>query len=187
MGKKKKQKQARPVVTDVSAVKTSDNAYVASRSYAETVDLLSEGEMDGLVSGDYQYMGNAGETGYSQVVVDIYLATGVDNSSIALSQPLVADSQRLKLGFLRSIYWNDVPVVDKDGYYNFQSVNVHQVVGGPIGTLPTLSTTMNNYTGLTSDEVLDLSVQRAIGERLFGPEIASGEGEFPTDERHGCN
>lgn len=183
MGKKKKQKQARPVVTDVSAVKTSDNAYVASRSYAETVDLLSEGEMDGLVSGDYQYMGNAGETGYSQVVVDIYLATGVDNSSIALSQPLVADSQRLKLGFLRSIYWNDVPVVDKDGYYNFQSVNVHQVVGGPIGTLPTLSTTMNNYTGLTSDEVLDLSVQRSIGERLFGPEIASGEGEFPTDER----
>ena len=133
MGKKKKQKQGRPVITDVSAVrigKTPDYEYVTSRAYAETADLLSEGEIDGLVSGNYQYMGNEGETGYTQVVLDLFLATGKEG---AVTDPLTNSAQQLQLGFLRSIYWNDVPVVDKDGYYNFQSVNVHQVVGGPIG------------------------------------------------------
>jgi len=183
MGKKKKQKQGRPVVTDVSAVRVGtapDYDYVTSRSYAETADLLSEGEIDGLVSGNYQYMGNEGETGYTQVTLDLFLATGISGPVTA---SLTNSAEQLQLGFLRSIYWNDVPVVDKDGYYNFQSVNVHQVVGGPIGTLPTLSTDMNNYTGMTGDPLLDLSVQRGIGERLYGPEVASGDGEFPTDER----
>lgn len=183
MGKKKKQKQGRPIVTDVSAVRIgagTEATYVTSRAFGETADLLCEGEIEGLVSGDYQYMGNAGQTGYSQVVVDLYTATGKAPPSTV---NLTASSLQFQLGFLRSIYWNDVPIVDKDAYYNFPSVNVHQVVGGPIGSIPQLSDNMNNYTDMSSTDVLDLSVQRSIGERLYGPEIATTNDQFPTDER----
>ena len=183
MGKKKKQKQGRPIVTDVSAVRIGAGAeatYVTSRAFGETADLLCEGEIEGLVSGDYQYMGNAGETGYTQVVVDLYTATGKAPPS---NSNLTASSVQFQLGFLRSIYWNDVPIVDKDAYYNFPSVNVHQVVGGPIGSVPQLSDKMNNYTDMSSTDVLDLSVQRSIGERLYGPEVATANDQFPTDER----
>ena len=183
MGKKKKQKQGRPIVTDVSAVRIGSGpeaTYVTSRAFGETADLLCEGEIDGLVSGDYQYMGNEGETGYTQVVVDLYTATGEAPPS---TSDLTASSVQFQLGFLRSIYWNEVPIVDKDAYYNFPSVNVHQVVGGPIGSLPQLSDKMNNYTDMSATDVLDLSVQRSIGERLYGPEIATSDDQFPTDER----
>ena len=78
MGSKKKQKEARPVVTDLSAVKVGDN-YVVSRGFAETVDLISEGETEGIVSGNYTYQGEANVTGYQQVDFDNYTATG-DNS-----------------------------------------------------------------------------------------------------------
>ena len=183
MGKKKKQKQGRPIVTDVSAVKIgagAESAYVTSRAFGETADLICEGEIEGLVSGEYQYMGNEGETGYTQVVVDLYTATG---DAPPATEDLTANALQFQLGFLRSIYWNDVPIVDKDSYYNFPSVNVHQVVGGPIGSLPRLSDKMDNYTNMSSTDVLDLSVQRSIGERLYGPEIATAQDQFPTDER----
>ena len=165
---KKKQKQGRPHISDVSAVKKGGE-YVVSRSYAEVVDLISEGEIEGLVSGTYSYEGdqagiNAGNnpTGYKYAEFTNYTATGD------------ASTPKDTLGFLRSIYWNNVPVVDKDGYYNFASVNVDSTVGLPAGHKPTLNTDMNNYTGLTDNEVLDLSVYRSIGERLYGPEIEGG-------------
>ena len=171
---KKKQKQGRPHVSDVSSVKRGGE-YVVSRSYAEVVDLISEGEIEGIVSGTYSYEGdqagiNAGNnpTGYDYVEFTNYTATGD------------ASTPKDTLGFLRSIYWNNVPVVDKDGYYNFASVNVDSTVGLPAGHKPTLNTEMNNYTGLTDNEVLDLSVYRSIGERLYGPEIEGGD-LSPTD------
>ena len=180
---KKKQKQARPHVTDVSAVKR-DGKYVVSRSYAEVVDLISEGEIEGIVSGSYNYYGNQTKvnegnnpTGYTSVEFTNYTATGIKSPT----DPGYAD-QLKELGFLRSIFWNDVPVVDKDGYYNYASVNVDSSVGLPAGHKPTLNTTMNNYTDLTDNEVLDLSVYRAIGERLYGPEIEGGA-LTPTDTK----
>jgi len=177
---KKKQKQGRPHISDVSAVKR-DGEYVVSRSYAEVVDLISEGEIEGIVSGSYNYEGNqarinAGNnpTGYDSVTFKNYTATGKAGTSDV--------NEMEKLGFLRSIYWNNVPVVDKDGYYNFASVNVDSSVGLPVGHKPTLNTKMNNYTGLTDNEVLDLSVYRSIGERLYGPEIEGGD-LSPTDTK----
>ena len=173
---KKKQKQARPNVTDVSAVKR-DGKYVVSRSYGEVVDLISEGEVEGIVSGSYSYEGNQDKvnegnnpTGYDKVTFTHYTATGD------------ASTPKNALGFLRSVYWNNVPVVDKDGYYNFASVNVDSSVGLPAGHKPTLNTDMNNYTGLTDNEVLDLSVYRSVGERLYGPEIEGGD-LSPTDTK----
>ena len=184
MGKKSKQKQGRPNVTDVSAVKNAAGEYVVSRSYAEVVDLISEGEIEGIVSGSYHYKGDqtkvtAGNnpTGYIEANFTHYTATGIKSPTDAG----YAD-QLKELGFLRSIYWNSVPVVDKDGYYNFASVNIDSSVGLPAGHKPNVNTQMNNYTGLTGEEVLDLSVYRSIGERLYGAEIEGGD-LSPTDTK----
>lgn len=54
MGKYK----ARPIVTDVSAVqigggRASSSNTVVSRSFAEVVDLISEGTIEGVVSGNH--------------------------------------------------------------------------------------------------------------------------------------
>ena len=173
MGKKKKPKQGRPVVTDISAVKNSDGEYVVSRSFSEVVDLLSEGTIEGLASGDYTYVGKQNETGYQSVDFSSWSATGID--------PTNANKNK-ELGFLQSVYWNQIPVVDKDGFYNFPSVNLETTKGLPAGNIPKLNNDMSSYGRFTSqDEVLDLSINRPIGERLYGPEIKSGE-DSPTDK-----
>ena len=174
--------QARPNVTDIGAVASGGNTGipVVSESHIEVADLLCEGPIQGLVSGRYDYFGTAGETGFQKVATpdegspfgtydpnNRYTATG---TSFDLDNPLPS------LGFLRSVYWNQVPVVDEDGYYNFQSINVEWVNGEPGGNLPSLNANMG---GLTASEILDLSVNRNIGERLYGPDIKGNE-DAPT-------
>jgi hypothetical protein len=172
---KKKQKQARPIVTDVSAVKNAAGEYVVSRSYAEVVDLLSEGVIDGLVSGEYSHVGdfdkvreNEAVTGYTSVSFEHYTATGDAGTSLN------------SLGFLRSVYWNEIPVVDKDGFYNFPYINLQKVDGLPEGTIPKLNSDMDTYAGVSSSDVLDLTINRSIGERLYGTEVEGGD-SAPTD------
>ena len=174
--------QGRPQVTDIGAVASGGNTGipVVSESHIEVADLLCEGPIEGIVSGRYDYYGTKGETGYQKVVTpdegspfgtydpnNRYTATG---TSVDLANPLTS------LGFLRSIYWNQVPVVDQDGYYNFQSINVEWVNGEPGGNLPGLNANMG---GLSASEILDLSVNRNIGERLYGPDI-KGNDNAPT-------
>ncbi|HHZ64843.1 MAG TPA: host specificity protein J, partial [Flavobacteriales bacterium] len=170
--------QGRPQVTDIGAVASGGNTGIpiVSESHIEVADLLCEGPIEGIVSGRYDYYGTKGETGYQKVVTpdegspfgsydpnNRYTATG---TTADLANPLTS------LGFLRSIYWNQVPVVDEDGYYNFQSINVEWVNGEPGGNLPSLNANMG---GLTASEILDLSVNRNIGERLYGPDIKGNE------------
>tara|TARA_R110000765_G_scaffold119700_5_gene214781 strand:+ start:2604 stop:8834 length:6231 start_codon:yes stop_codon:yes gene_type:complete len=152
-GKSKDKRQARPVVTDISAVEIS-GAYWVTRSFAEVGDLISEGPIEGIVSGDYSYQATENQTGYDTVSFSQYSATGAAGGA-ALPE----------LGFLRSIYWNKVPIVDKHGYYNFQDINVEHNFGDPIGALPTLSANLGDGNDF------DLSVERGIGERLFGPQV----------------
>ena len=154
MGKGKTDKrQARPVVTDLSAVKISGDYWV-TRNFAEIADLISEGPIEGIVSGDYSYEASENKTGYDNVTFAHYSATGAAGGSALL-----------ELGFLRSVYWNDVPVVDNHGYFNFQDINVEHNFGDPIGELPSLSANLGD------GKDFDLSVERAIGERLFGPQV----------------
>ena len=164
---KKPPKQGRPVVTDISAVKNSDGEYVVSRSFSEVVDLLSEGVIEGIVSGDYTYVGKLKETGYDSVTFLPWLASGSDGETYP------------ELGFLQSVFWNDVPVVDKDGFYNFPSINLETNKGFPEGHIPKFNSQMTTYAGYTTNDVLDLSINRPIGERLYGPEIKGGE-DAPT-------
>ena len=175
----KKQQQGRPQVTDLSAVALNGNTGtpVVSESHMEVADLISEGPIKGLVSGRYDYYGALNNTGFQRVegpdkelaetygfgnysASNVYTATGTNGTS----EP--------NLGFLRSIYWNQVPVVDKDGYYNFQDINVEYVPGDPAGSTPSLNSNMN--LPLSASEILDLSISRTIGERLYGPDIQGG-------------
>jgi|3_EtaG_2_1085321.scaffolds.fasta_scaffold01207_3 hypothetical protein len=182
MGNKYK---ARPIVTDVSAVQIGgglaapDNT-VVSRSFAEVVDLISEGTIEGVVSGKYILQGKQGETGYQDIEFAHYTATGILGKPDPDTEAALL--QRQDLGFLQSVYWNDIPVVDAGGFYNFPSVNLQYVKGNPAGNIPFLNPDMSTYAGISATEELDLTIHRSIGERLYGPEIQGGD-DSPTDKK----
>ena len=179
MGSKKKPKKARNPVIDVAAVRVDSNSdgvpeYVTSRSYAEIVDLISEGPIEGITSGNYSYTRNDNVTGYQKVEFTHYTATGVDPSSATQSK---------ELGFLRSVYWNEVPVVDRSGFYNFSSVNLNYVKGNPSGDIPEANENLPTFGAVGSNRIMDLSINRTIGERLYGPEI-KGADDSPTNTKY---
>ena len=149
------EREARPVITDQGGVSVNGNLQVVDSS-AEVVDLLCEGVMEGLVSGSYTYNGNAGATGFYETGFVPYATTGI------------AGLLSTELGFLRSIYWNDLPVVDQNGYYNYSSINVEYHKGEPAGNLPALRS------DLPANDTLDLTVERPIGERLYGLSTQGG-------------
>ena len=146
---------------------TSKPELYSAISEATVADLICEGGIEGIVTGEYMYKGNLGEVGYSYVKDEPY--TALDKNGVASTE----------LGFLRSIYWNEVPVVDKDGFYNFQEINVESKNGSPQGELPTLNTNLplskNNKNGTD----FELTLFRNIGERLFGPSIDLSEEKIP--------
>jgi putative tail protein len=107
----------------------------------EILDLIGEGEIDGLVSGEYIYSGNAGEVGYRTVEFKPY-----------------PNPPNLDVNWLRSIYWNSVPLVNSNNQYNYQRIDTSYTNGTRDGSL------INQ----TSPE---LTISRAIGERLRGSEI----------------
>ena len=169
-----KQKQARPAVVDIAAVvKDGDTSSpVVTDSSIEVADLLCEGPIKGIVSGTYRYYGKMGETGYQKVTTpDEELPFGTFDPENLYSATGLNNTNKTELGFLRSIYWNQIPVVDKDGYYNFNEINVEFTKGEAQGTIPSLNTEMG---GAASAEILDLSIHRNIGERLYGPDIEGG-------------
>ncbi len=172
-GGKKKKVVARDPVTDVAAVKRSGE-YWTSRSYAEVADLISEGPIEGIVSGEYQYTRDTNITGYKSAKFVPYTATGVGGSSTP------------HLGFLQSVFWNEVPVVDKEGLYNFPSININYVKGAVTGDTPNLNTDLPGYGSFktfSADSIMDLSITRSIGERLYGPEIKGGADTPTTTKR----
>lgn len=116
-------------------------ARAVSLTQIKVLDLISEGEIDGLVSGEYSYVGVAGEVGYRSATFKPYQLKSINNVSIP---------------YLRSIYWNKTPVVDKDNLFNFQQIDVSFSKGGPNGTN-------------VQDIGDELTVTRNIQERLRGP------------------
>ena len=165
----KDQAEARQPIFDeagVSRVRGGSNLYT-SLSTLDVGDLLSEGEIEGLVSGEYHFAGNIGETGYQSYTFKPYVA--LDKNG-ACSK---------KLGYLRSVYWNETPVVDKNGFYNFQEVNLEWTEGTPQGKLPALNPNLPNDKNLKGEDGFELTLFRNIGERLFGPAIELGEGKTP--------
>ena len=113
--------------------------------FAKVKDLLSEGPIDGLVDGQYVYNGSVGNLGYTSVIYNQYpIVLGEDSKSV----------------YLRSIYWNQTPLLDSQNKYNFQQINVNATNGTPIGTA-------------LGEEFENVSYIRSIGERLRGPNFLS--------------
>lgn len=83
-----------------------ENERYISKTKAEVVDLISEDGIEGLVHQEYEFSGTEGSVGYSSYT----------------TKDLNADPEK---GKLCSIYWNEVPVLDKDnGNFNYTDINV---------------------------------------------------------------
>jgi hypothetical protein len=113
------------------------NTGAVSAVRTEILDLISEGEINGLVSGTWLYSGSVGNIGYSGAVFTEYQV------------PL----NIINTPWLRSIYWNQVPIIDSAGKINFSNVNLSYTRGFPSGS----------FVGTNRQE---LTYTKVIGERL---------------------
>jgi predicted phage tail protein len=114
-----------------------DQVLSLSKTQLEALDLVSEGPIHGLVSGEYIKTGVAGEIGWRTAIFTGYeTPVGYENSR-----------------FLRSVYWNEVPVMSETAQFNFQSVSVAQTPGYPNGEAIQVLSPFQ-------------TVSRSIGERL---------------------
>ena len=92
----------------------SGSSRIGSLSESHVVDLI-EGEIQGLVTKEYKFDGTLGNTGYT-------------SASLMKSQSPLA-----------SVYWNNVPVVDEQGNFNYQDVNVKESFGSKNGSTQPLT------------------------------------------------
>lgn len=114
--------------------------YAVSQNHIEVLDMTSEGLIDGLVSGMWAYSGNAGSVGYNSATFTPYSTPSGLSSSV---------------NWLRSVYWNQVQVIDSNGQFNFQNIDVSYTKGFPNGVI------LNSVSP-------DLVKVRPVGERLRG-------------------
>ena len=123
-----------------------------SLTVQEVIDLISEGEIEGLVSGDYVYKSEIGATGYESCKFEPYVPISA-GSSIASPK-----------SYLRSVLYNDLEVLNTQGNYNYQGVDFAFTEGNPRGEAIVL-TEDDQEAGFES-----LQVIRPISEKLYGPE-----------------
>jgi hypothetical protein len=118
--------------------------------FAKVKDLLSEGPIGGLLEGQYSFSGQVGDLGFKKVTYNEYPSVvGSDGES----------------KYLRSVQWNQTPLLDSQDKYNFQQINIQATNGTPEGTS-------------SGGEFDNVSYIRSIGERLRGPNLlASTEDE----------
>ena len=169
---KRDERTARPPIQDEAGVfRTGETGLFSAKSRVNVADLIGEGEIDGIVSGQYYFEGNAGDVGYHTCTYKPYSALDASGN---------CDTE---LGYLRSIYWNNVPVVSKDGFYNFQEVNLQWNKGLPQGELPSLNPELPNDKNAKNSKDFELSLFRPIQERLFGPTIDLSDPEITPGYR----
>lgn len=131
----------------------SGSSRIGSLSETQTVDLISEGEIQGLVTKEYKFAGTLGDIGYT-------------SASLVKSQSPLA-----------SVYWNNVPVIDEQGNFNYQDVNVKESVGSKNGSTQPLTRSE------TDDELFKfLETTQVINERLRGP--TKGGSDFPDNAEY---
>ena len=126
----------------------SGSSLTTSRTVANTIDLISEGQIEGLVSGEYTLSGLIGSTGYST-------AEFISFGSFPENQ-------------LRSIYLNDTPItsegLNEKNYYNFHRFQYAISDGEPQGI-------NKDDDFLLSSNSLKTQKSRTINERIYGPEV----------------
>jgi hypothetical protein len=129
----------------------------------QVLDLISEGPIEGLVSGAYIYSTQGKTTG------DIGYAS-------ATFQPF-STSENNTPAEIRSIFWNDIPLADLQGNKNFQQINYKYTYGEK----DNVHTIFNPYVNLYEDRTdyygrrtdinkipIETSITKSIGEKLYG-------------------
>jgi len=150
-----------------------DSRAYNSITQVNILDLISEGPIEGFVSGTYipNISGkNTGDIGYTSVTFQPYGQT--------ISNPET-----------RSIFYDDVPITDFRGYYNFQFVDYKYNYGEKTND----HTIYNPYLNLYEDRrdyfgkkvdinkyPLETSVTESIGETLYGAYLVSGGSAYAT-------
>lgn len=115
-------------------------------TYIEVLDAVSEGTIDGLIEGTYDFTGVAGNTGWESAKYSEY-----------------DDAPNLSgVKWLRSVYWDKVPVINSENQYNFQQVDMNYVTGTSAGAY---DSSTKKVLGLDNPE---LKVSHQINDQLFG-------------------
>jgi len=142
-----------------------DGKYWTARNHIKILDLITEGEVQGIVSGEYSPSGMVeGAVGYSGYKFEPYITS--------------SDTEP----FLRSVYLNEVPVVNSNGQFNFQEFEGGYFEGNPIGLLPESGNLKldSGFLSIGVDDTTERKAQkvRGINERLRGPDRGSSESYY---------
>ena len=128
-----------------------ESGFYTSRNYIRTLDLVCEGPIEGLVSGEDKFVGDAYSTGWH-----------THNFNSWGSEPE---------NWLKSIYYNEVPVVGDTDLYNFQQISVSFTNGTPQGV-------RESDSFINSLNVTETQKTRTINERLIGPDLFEKSGKI---------
>lgn len=124
---------------------------VLSRTETEVTDLISEGPIEGLVTGKYIYAGQSNQIGWSSYQFNKY--------------PNKANDP-----YLRSIFWKNVPLIDDAGNYNYSQINFRYDNGNQT-TAVNLTSKLNNTVDAAS--IPQSSRTLTIGDTLrYGTDFA---------------
>jgi hypothetical protein len=150
---------------------------INSISQVNILDLISEGPIEGFISGIYVYNASGkttGDIGYNSVNFQPFEQT--------YSNPET-----------RSIFWDDVPVTDLAGFYNFQYANYKFTYGEKTND----HTIYNPYINLYEERrdygarVVDknkypiqTSVTKSYGDTLYGFYLISGNNQILTPKTY---
>jgi hypothetical protein len=108
------------------------------------IDLLCEGEVEGLVTSEYVGSGTSGNIGYDTVKEKVFAEIGIKGEVLGSG-----------LKWLKSIKWNDVPLINGLNKLNYQQIDLTFSPGTNIG-------------GVSDGLSTPLTVNRPVGERLRG-------------------
>jgi len=152
------------------------NNSITSVTTIGILDLISEGPIEGLVTGQtlFNLSGKqAGDIGYTSFAMQGFFPTGlsVTNALISTNAPET-----------RSIFWNDIPLANDRGFLNFQFVSYKFNNGEPnLHTIhnPKISLYEDryHYDGYQVDQFkypIPIQTSRQISERLRGASVYEG-------------
>jgi hypothetical protein len=167
--------------TEAGSTPEDDGTYITERfknsrafnsiSQVNVLDLICEGPIEGFVSGIYipDLSGkNIGDIGYNKVTFQLFEQT--------YSNPET-----------RSIFWNDVPVTDLKGFYNFQFADYKYSYGEKNNDHTVYNPYLNlyedrrDYFGRQVDQnkiPLQTSITKSINDTLYGFYLISGNNQI---------
>ena len=150
---------------------------ISSISEINILDLICEGPIEGFPTGKYYYSlsgKTTGDIGYTSAIFEPYGSTN--------SAPQA-----------RSIFWDDTPLADQNGFNNFQYSNYKFSYGEKSNDHTIFNPYLNiyeerrNYFGKQVDNnkiPLQTSVTKQINERIYGYYLISGSDRVITPKTY---